>query len=83
MSVYDTKFWKKHWDEGVADLPPAAWETTFTSAIRRTFEQHPRMLALEFSGFEMDYGELEDASNRFANGLISRGFVKEIGRAHV
>ena len=64
------RFWTKSYDEGLTDLDPKLWETTFTQAIRDTFEKLPNNLALEYLGVEMTFGELDHYSNKFANMLI-------------
>nr|MDO8115263.1 AMP-binding protein [Candidatus Sigynarchaeota archaeon] len=76
MSIYSQKIWKKNWDEGVNDLPASTWETTYTRAIRRSFEQFPTKMAFEFLGIEVTFNELEAYSNQFANMLIENGFQK-------
>ncbi|MFX1283862.1 MAG: AMP-binding protein [Promethearchaeota archaeon] len=67
-------FWKKNWDEGVKDLDPQLWETTYPQAIRDTFETLPNNLALEYLGVEITFGELDRYSNQFAHMLIEEGF---------
>ncbi len=75
-SKYSQRFWKKNWDEGLEDLDPSEWETTFRDALRRTFDENPDDLALSFLGVEINYRELDEMSNRFANMLIEQGFKK-------
>ncbi len=67
-------FWKKHWDEGVKDLNPQLWNTTYPQAIRDTFETLPNNLALEYLGVEITFGKLDRYSNQFAHMLIEEGF---------
>ncbi len=67
-------FWKKKWDDGVRDLDPHHWETTYPQAIRDTFETLPNNLALEYLGVEITFGELDLYSNLFAHMLIEEGF---------
>jgi long-chain acyl-CoA synthetase len=67
-------FWKKNWDEGVKNLDPHFWETTFPQAIRDTFETLQNNLALEYLGVEITFGELDRYSNQFAHMLIEEGF---------
>ncbi|UCG04537.1 MAG: AMP-binding protein [Candidatus Heimdallarchaeota archaeon] len=67
-------FWKKNWDEGVKDLDPRIWETTYPQAIRDTFETLTDNLALEYLGIEITFGELDRYSNQFAHMLIEEGF---------
>ena len=67
-------FWKKNWDEGVKDLEPHLWETTYPQAIRDTFDTLQDNLALEYLGIEITFGELDRYSNQFAHMLIEEGF---------
>ena len=69
------RFWTKSYDEGLSDLDPKLWDTTFTQAIRDTFEKLPNNLALEYLGVEITFGELDHYSNKFANMLIEEGFL--------
>ena len=41
MSTYAEKFWKKNWDEGLEDLDPKEYETTFVELIKEAFEKSP------------------------------------------
>ncbi|UCE13484.1 MAG: AMP-binding protein [Candidatus Heimdallarchaeota archaeon] len=68
------RFWTKSYDEGVKDINPQEWETTFVQATRETFEKFPNALALEYMGIEMTFGELDRYSNQFAHMLIQQGF---------
>jgi len=34
MSMYSEKFWQKNWDEGLEDLDPKEYETTFVQMIK-------------------------------------------------
>ena len=52
-------FWKKNWDEGVKDLDPHFWGTTYPQAIRDTFETLQDNLAIEYLGVEITFGELD------------------------
>ena len=74
--VYETKFWKKSWDNGLKDLKPQSWENTFPQAIKKSLEEDSEKLALTFLGVEITFGELDKYSNQFANMLIAEGFVK-------
>lgn len=75
-SPYSAKIWRKNWDPGVDDLPASVWETTYTRAIRDTFERFPDKMAFEFRGVEFTFGQLDRYSNQFANTLIAHGFKK-------
>lgn len=68
------RFWTKSYDEGVKNLDPKEWETTFVQATRETFEKFPNALALEYMGIEMTFGEVDRYSNQFAHMLIEQGF---------
>ncbi|MHA1491561.1 MAG: AMP-binding protein [Promethearchaeota archaeon] len=76
MSKYSERFWKKSWDTRLDDLDPNLWETSFTDAIKSSFEKVPNKLALAFQGLEITFGELDKYSNQFANMLIDNGFKK-------
>jgi len=70
------KFWIKSYDEGVSDLNPSEWETTYIEAVKPTFEKFSNRIALAFMGVKISYSELDHYSNQFANMLISNGFKK-------
>lgn len=74
--TYSEKFWKKSWDEGLSDLDPSKWNTTFRDAVRNTFDNNPQDLALTFMGVEFTFNQIDDYSNQFANMLIKQGFKK-------
>ena len=50
MSVYADRFWMKNWDEGMTDLDPKEFETTYVDMIRRAFEESPNKTALGYLG---------------------------------
>jgi long-chain acyl-CoA synthetase len=76
MTKYTERFWKENWDEGLEDLDPSEWDTTFRDALRKTFDENPDDLALSFMGVEINFRELDEYSNQFANMLIDNGFKK-------
>jgi long-chain acyl-CoA synthetase len=76
MSFYSERFWKKNWDEGVGDLDPDEFETTYVEMIKKAFTKVPDKTALGFLGVEISFGELDGYANRFANMLIENGFEK-------
>ncbi len=76
MSVYSERFWKKSWDEGVKDLEPHEYETTYVDMIRETFSASPDRMALSYLGTEITFGQLDRCANRFANMLLEHGFEK-------
>ena len=71
------KIWMKHWP---ADLPK---EVTFAQGRVPVFEylrihakKHPEKPAIIYYGRTVSYGELDEASDRFANYLLSMGLKK-------
>ncbi len=74
--INQERFWTKSYDEHVHDLDPSLWDTTFTHALRQTFDTIPDNLALEFLGVELTFGELDYYSNKFAHMLLESGFRK-------
>ncbi|MFX1594521.1 MAG: AMP-binding protein [Promethearchaeota archaeon] len=73
---YKERFWKANYDQGIGDLDPKEFETSFTETIRKTFNELPVKLALAFYGTEILYGELDKLSNEFAHMLSENGFKK-------
>ena len=71
---YETRFWRSNWDEGLSDLDSKVWETSYTSAIRDTFDTFPDKMALAYQGLEISFGDVDKYSNQFANMLIEHGF---------
>ena len=76
MSTYSEKFWKKNWDEGLEDLEPDEYETTFVDMIKEAFEKVPDKTALGFLGVDITFRQVDLHANRFANMLIENGFKK-------
>jgi len=76
MGVYSDKFWKKNWDEGLEDLKPEEYNTTYVAMINNSFKEHADKQALDYLGVCITYKELDDYSNQFANMLIENGFKK-------
>ncbi|HOD28789.1 MAG TPA: AMP-binding protein [Syntrophales bacterium] len=70
------RFWKKHWDEGLDDLDPARFETTYTELVRPIFRKFPEKPACAYFGRHVSYAELDRESNRFAQMLLAEGFQK-------
>lgn len=70
------QFWRKSYDQGLTDLDPGEWETSYVDAVRNTFETYPDNTALAFMGVKISFAELDRYTNRFANMLISQGFKK-------
>ena len=76
MSVYADRFWMKNWDEGMTDLDPSDFETTYVDMLRPVFEKKPDKTALGYLGVDVTFGELDRYSNQFANMLLENGFRK-------
>lgn len=76
MSVYAERFWKKSWDEGLTDLEPSAFETTYVDLIEPVFEEKREKTALGYLGVDLTFGELDGHANQFANMLLDNGFRK-------
>jgi long-chain acyl-CoA synthetase len=70
------RFWTKSYDEGMTDLDPSVWETTLVEAIRKTFDEVPSKMGVEYLGVEVTFGELDHYSNIFAQFLVKEGFQK-------
>ncbi|MFX1281842.1 MAG: AMP-binding protein [Promethearchaeota archaeon] len=73
---YKDRFWQSNYDSGIGDVDPKEFETSFTQAIRRTFEEVPQKAAFYFYGNEFSYEELDTLSNEVANTLIANDFKK-------
>ncbi len=73
---YESRFWKKNWDTGVADIDPKEFETTYPGFMRDIFDKYPDVMALAFQGLEISFREVDKRSNQFANMLIENGFKK-------
>ena len=76
MSVYSDRFWKKNWDEGLDDLKPEEYETTYVDMLKESFKEFADMTALHYLGISISYKELDEYTNQFANMLIANGFQK-------
>ncbi len=74
--MYSDRFWKKNWDQGMEDLKPEEYETTYLELIKDTFVQFSNKTAFSYLGAKMTFGELDKYTNRFANMLIENGFEK-------
>ena len=73
---YESRFWKKSWDDGLEDLDPTLWDTTIPEVFRDTFENYGDNLAFSLQNKESSFKELDIWSNSFANLLIENGFKK-------
>ena len=76
MSVYADRFWMKSWDEGMTDLEPSEFETSYVEMIRPVFEEMPGKTAFGYLGVDVTFGEVDRYSNQFANMLLENGFRK-------
>jgi long-chain acyl-CoA synthetase len=75
-SPYTDRFWRKNWDEGLTDLDPSLWETSYTGAVRNIFDNFADVMALSFQGLEITFGQIDKSSNQFAHMLSDQGFKK-------
>ena len=76
MKKYSDRFWKENWDEGLDDIDPEEFETTYVEMIRGAFEDFPEKTALAYQGVEVTFEELDKYSNQFANMLRANGYAK-------
>ena len=74
--MYEDRFWKKNWDQGIDDLDPNQFETTFVDIIEQVFKDVSDKTAMGFLGIDVSFGELNNYANQFANMLIENGFKK-------
>ncbi|UCD83816.1 MAG: AMP-binding protein [Deltaproteobacteria bacterium] len=72
----EEKFWKESYDEGLDDIDPQMWESSFVEIIKPIFDEFADKPALAYLGTEVSFAELDRFSNRFANMLIADGFKK-------
>jgi long-chain acyl-CoA synthetase len=70
------RFWTDSYDEGIKDLDPATWETTYVDAVKPIFKEFPNKAALAYMGVEVTYSDLDRYANRFANMLLANGLEK-------
>jgi long-chain acyl-CoA synthetase len=73
---YESKFWKKSYDAGLEDIDPKMWETTYTDAVKRAFEENSGKSAFTFMGIDVTFADLDKYANRFANMLVASGLRK-------
>jgi long-chain acyl-CoA synthetase len=70
-----SKPWLRFYPEGI----PATMEypkVPLQNFLKDSASKHPNKRAISFQGKEISYKELDDLSNRFANGLLSLGVKK-------
>ena len=74
--MYAERFWKKNWDEGLEDLKPEEYETTYVAMIKQAFDKAADETALCYLGVEISFRTLDKYANQFANMLVDKGFAK-------
>ena len=74
--MYAERFWKKNWDEGLEDLKPEEYETTYVAMIKRALDETADETALSYLGVEISFRALDQYANQFANMLVDKGFAK-------
>lgn len=74
--MFADQFWKKNWDEGIQDLEPSEFKTTYVEIIEQVFQEVPDKTAMAYLGVGITFGELDKRANQFANMLIKNGFQK-------
>ena len=72
---YQNKPWIKSYEEGVPDNISIE-KTCLPEFLGRTVKEFPDKMALTFQGFTVNYRELNDMVNRFADCLYSFGIKK-------
>jgi len=72
----EPRFWEKSWDEGLADLDPKVWETSYVDAIKPIIRDFPDKPAFYYMGVAVTFAELDRYTNKFANMLIAKGLKK-------
>jgi len=76
LSVYADRFWMKNWDEGMTDLDPSEFETSYVEMIKPMFEEMSNKTVFGYLGVDVTFAELDRYSNQFANMLLENGFRK-------
>ena len=74
--MYAERFWKKNWDDGLEDLDPKQFDTTYVKMIKKAFDQVPDKTALGFLGVDISFRKVDQYANQFANMLQENGFEK-------
>jgi long-chain acyl-CoA synthetase len=72
---YQNKPWIKNYEEGVPDVINIE-KTPLPEFLEKTAKEFPDKMALTFQGFTVNYRELNDMVNRFADCLYSFGIKK-------
>ncbi len=77
MGAYESRFWKKSWDDHCKDdLDPELWNQTILDIFKDTFENYGKEIAWSFQNVETSIEQVDKLSNSFANMLIENGFKK-------
>ncbi|MDY6853994.1 MAG: AMP-binding protein [Thermodesulfobacteriota bacterium] len=74
--MINEKFWQKSYDQGLSDLDPKMWETTYVEIASSSFKEFPDKPAFVFMDLETTFLQLDQFANQFANMLVSNGFKK-------
>ncbi len=67
------KIWKAHWPPGLAEERIRLPEEPLAVIFKRNARRAPGKPALVFYGRQLSFGELDEASDRFAGWLVHRG----------
>jgi acyl-CoA synthetase (AMP-forming)/AMP-acid ligase II len=67
------KIWKAHWPAGIDESAIRLPADPLPVILKRQAARVPRKTALVFYGLELTFAELDDATDRFAGWLRSRG----------
>jgi acyl-CoA synthetase (AMP-forming)/AMP-acid ligase II len=65
--------WKRHWPPGVDEAAIRLPREPITAVLKRHAQARPRDRAIVFYGREVSFGELDEASDRFAGWLRAHG----------
>jgi acyl-CoA synthetase (AMP-forming)/AMP-acid ligase II len=69
------KIWKRHWPPGLDEEAIRLPTDAIPVILKRNARANPGQPALVFYGREMAFGELDEASDRFAGWLVARGLA--------
>jgi len=68
------RIWKRHWPAGIDEAAIRLPERTLAEILKDNARRAPGKPAIVFYGREVTFGELDEASDRFAGWLHRRGF---------
>ena len=57
---YESRFWKKNWDDHVKDFDPKDFEITYPELIKDAFIEYPDKMAIEYLGVKITFKEVEN-----------------------